>query len=73
VGTVKRGTGTRIQDRFKFWSVEDCACVNCINYKSKKRPCPLPTCAIQSIKEEAIRREADQALGSNIILATTPH
>ena len=48
----------RIHNRFEYWSVDDCACVYCINYKGKKRPCPLDTCCIEDIRQEAIRREA---------------
>jgi len=52
----KRGTGTYIYNRFKYWSVEDCACENCVNY-TKDKPCPLNKCCIEDIKQEAIQRE----------------
>jgi len=46
-----------IYNRFEYWSVDDCACCYCINYKGKNRPCPLKTCCIEDIRNEAIRRE----------------
>jgi hypothetical protein len=55
----KRGVSTRIQNRFKHWSVEDCDCTHCKHYTGKGKPCPLEKCCISDIKKEAIRREAD--------------
>ena len=57
----KRGSGKRIYNRFKHWSVDDCACERCINYAGKGKPCPLEKCCIEDIREEAIRREAEAA------------
>ncbi|MCL2565874.1 MAG: hypothetical protein FWE24_08725 [Defluviitaleaceae bacterium] len=54
----KRGGGTYIYDCFEHWSVEDCACIHCINYAGKGKPCPLDKCCIEDIKEGAVRREA---------------
>ena len=51
------GDNTRIYDRFEWWSVDDCSCEFCVNYISKKRPCPLETCAVADIHQEAVRRE----------------
>ena len=53
----KRGTGTRIYNRFTYWSVADCACENCVNYAGEGKKCPLDKCCIEDIKREAIRRE----------------
>ena len=57
----KRGSGKRIYNKFKHWSVEDCACVNCVNYAGKGKPCTLKKCSIEDIRQEAIRREAATA------------
>ena len=54
----KRGSGTRIYNKFEHWSVEDCACIHCQHYAGKGQPCPLDKCCIEDIKQEAIRREA---------------
>jgi len=51
------GTSTRIYNKFEHWSMEDCACVHCINYDSKEKSCTIPACAIADIKQEAVRRE----------------
>ena len=58
----RRGSGKRIYNKFEHWSVEDCACVHCVNYAGKGKPCPLDKCCIEDIRQEAIRREtANQA------------
>ena len=54
----KRGTGTRIYNKFEHWSVENCACIHCVNYAGTGKPCPLDKCCIEDIKQEAIQREA---------------
>ena len=55
----KRGSGTRIYNKFEHWSVADCDCTQCKHYAGKGKPCPLEKCCIADIKEEAIRRDAD--------------
>ena len=54
----KRGTSTRIYNKFEHWSVEDCDCTLCQHYPGKGKPCLLDKCCIEDIKQEAIRREA---------------
>jgi len=61
MGKQKRGGGKHIHNRFKHWSVEDCDCKHCVNYAGKGKPCPLDTCCIADIRQEAIRRERAQA------------
>jgi hypothetical protein len=51
------GYNTRIYDRFEWWSVADCSCEHCVNYRGKKRPCPLEVCCVGDIRQEALRRE----------------
>ena len=51
-------SNTKIQNRFEYWSVEDCDCKHCVNFTKKSQPCPLDVCCIEDIKQEAIRREA---------------
>ena len=51
------GSSTRIYDKFEWWSVADCDCSRCVNYRGKKHPCPLEVCCIADIREEAYRRE----------------
>ena len=57
----------RIHNRFEYWSVADCACIYCINYKGKKHPCPPDTCCIEDIRKEAIRREIETANTDDIL------
>ena len=56
----RRGSGKRIYNKFEHWSVEDCACVHCVNYAGKGKPCLLEKCCIEDIKQEAILHEAAQ-------------
>jgi len=63
----KRGSGTRIYNKFEHWDVEDCACVHCVNYAGKGKPCPLDKCCIEDIRQEAIRCEADASQAQAII------
>lgn len=56
----RRGSGKRIYNRFKHWSVKDCACIYCVNYTRKGQPCPLDKCCIEDIRQEAIQRESAQ-------------
>ena len=51
------GSSTRIYNKFEHWSVEDCACMHCVNYVGEGLPCPLEVCCCADIKEEAIRRK----------------
>ena len=62
----KRGY-KRIYNRFKYWSVEDCACEKCVNYAGKGKPCPLDKCCIDDIRSEAIRRESVQYKLSQLV------
>ena len=54
----RRGSGKRIYNKFEHWSVEDCACIHCVNYTRKGKSCSLDKCCIEDIRQEAIRREA---------------
>ena len=56
----KRGSGTRIYNKFEHWSVADCECIHCQHYAGKGKPCPLEKCSIDDIRQEAQRREALQ-------------
>jgi len=51
------GNNTRIYDRFEWWSVADCSCEYCAHYRGKKRGCSLDACAVEDIRQEALRRE----------------
>jgi len=46
----KRGTGTRIYNKFEHWKVADCDCTLCQHYAGKGNPCPLDECCIADIK-----------------------
>ena len=48
---------TRIYNRFVWWSVVDCACVHCLYYHGKKRPCSLDNCVVEDIRLEALWRD----------------
>jgi len=51
-------TSKRIYNKFVFWSVKDCSCEHCLHFHGKNKPCPLDTCCIKDIKQEAKRRES---------------
>ena len=57
------GEFTRTYNRFEWWSVADCSCELCANYRGKKQPCPLDVCCIEDIQQEAVRREQGAASG----------
>jgi len=63
----KRGTATRIYNKFEHWSVADCDCTLCEHYETKGKLCRLEKCCIADIKEEAIRREAEANQAQAII------
>ena len=65
-------TKKRIYNRFEWWSVADCACEHCVHYAGKKRPCPLDACAIEDVRQEAIRREQGAADGSAARVVVVP-
>jgi len=71
MGTVKRGSGTRIYNRFEHWRVEDCACMYCVNFINNKTPCPLKKCCVEDIRQEAIRREAALPTGGISFIETS--
>ena len=54
----KRGSSTRIYNKFEHWNVEDCECKYCKHYIKKGKKCSLDECCVEDIKQEAIRREA---------------
>ena len=58
------GETTRIYNRFVYWSVADCDCSRCVNYRGKKLPCLLEVCCIADIRAEALRREQEAAIDS---------
>ena len=51
------GKYTRIYNRFKYWSIEDCRCEYCVNYPGKDEPCPLEVCCCAEERREAFLRE----------------
>jgi hypothetical protein len=58
------GENTHIFNRFKWWSVADCACEFCLYWESRKRICTLTACACEDVRTEAIRREQETAVGA---------
>lgn len=56
---------TRIYNRFEFWTVADCRCRYCVNYRGKNRPCSLEVCCIADIRKEALKREQEAVNGSH--------
>ena len=65
-----RGQFTRIYDKFKGYSLDDCACENCIHYAGKSKTCPLEVCCCASEKAEALRREV--AAENRLAAASVP-
>ena len=63
---------TRIHDRFEYWSVADCACEHCANYRGKKRGCAIEACAVADIREEALRREQAAHSGDTARMEAVP-
>ena len=60
-----KSKNTRIQNKFKWWSVDDCSCRWCLWYKGKKRGCALSECCCAEERAEAIKREHDAKLAAN--------
>ena len=51
---------TRIYNRFKGYTVEDCSCIYCLHYVRANVPCPLETCCCEEERWEAIKRELEE-------------
>jgi hypothetical protein len=66
------GNNTRIYNRFKWWSVTDCACEFCLFYAGKNEVCPLETCAVEDERQEAYRRECGESGRAQTFGENTP-
>ena len=62
----------RIYNRFKWWSVADCACEHCLYWKGQKRGCSLMVCCCDDVRQEAVRREQAAANGATARLEAVP-
>ena len=54
------GAYTKIYNRFKGYTVEDCDCIFCLHYDDVKKRCPLPKCCCEEERAQAIGREKDR-------------
>lgn len=50
-------SNTRIYNRFKGYTTEDCSCKYCLHKGGKKRPCLLDKCCCADERAEALKRE----------------
>ena len=49
---------TRRYNKFKSYTLEDCACIYCLHYPGRKnRPCPLEVCCCAEERRLAIERD----------------
>lgn len=48
---------TRRYNRFKGYTLKDCACEYCLHFAGRKKPCPLEVCCCADEKRQAIEHE----------------
>lgn len=51
------GVYTRRLNRFKGYTLEDCACNLCLHYAGRYKPCPLEVCCCAEERQQAIENE----------------